>query len=265
LTIYLESVPHPHLAPYIRLYWFLAEKTAVNAPPQRIFPDGCPELIIHLKAPPRKNDQPHVQPDAFIAGQITRFMTLSSQEPSSVFAVRFQPDGLRRFTRMPISALTGLDVPLDQLWSGAADLVEQIHEAVDFTTRKNLADTFFMHLAHGIPFTTPSLLAPFQTYAAKDGARMHALAKELGYSERQIERRFLRETGLSPKRYSRILRLQRTLSHLDHPRRGSLTELAYALGYADQAHLNRDFKQLTGITPGQYLRGEHGPYFESNY
>ena len=267
--MFLESAPHPLLAPYIRLYWFLAQPPSqltgesIVEPPQRVFPDGCPELIIHLGNPPRKNGATSPQPRAFIAGQISRCILLAPQGPGAVFAVRFQPDGLRRFSPVPLFHLTDLDVPLDQLWRGSADLVEQVREASDFTARKNLVDRFFLTLAHNLALPSPSLLASLSPQFQSGMSRIRSMAKTLGISTRQLERRFLQETGLSPKRYGRILRLQRLLFHLDNQWLGTMTQLAYELGYADQAHLNRDFKQLTGINPGQYLRGEHEPYFTS--
>jgi AraC-like DNA-binding protein len=58
--------------------------------------------------------------------------------------------------------------------------------------------------------------------------------------------------GLPPKTLARIFRFRRALELLG---RGSgLAELAYDCGYYDQAHLNRDFRQFTGTSPGELAR-----------
>jgi transcriptional regulator GlxA family with amidase domain len=80
-------------------------------------------------------------------------------------------------------------------------------------------------------------------------APVSAVARSLGINQRRLERHFRRDVGLSPKRLSRILRLQAALAPAD-PSRG-LTELATTLGYADQAHFSRDFRELTGIIPSR--------------
>lgn len=75
------------------------------------------------------------------------------------------------------------------------------------------------------------------------------LAAELGLSERQLRRRFLSSVGYGPKTLQRVLRLRRFIAG----ERGDLARGALDAGYADQAHLARECKRLTGISPSQLL------------
>lgn len=70
------------------------------------------------------------------------------------------------------------------------------------------------------------------------------MADRLGLSQRQLHRRCLPLLGYGPRHLSRVLRLQRALAAP-----GSLAEVAHACGYADQAHLSREVRDLTGTTP----------------
>jgi transcriptional regulator GlxA family with amidase domain len=80
------------------------------------------------------------------------------------------------------------------------------------------------------------------------------LARAAGLSRRQMERRFLETVGLTPKRLARIVRFQHAVRVLESAARpGACTMTAAACGYADQAHLIRDFRELAGTTPGAHL------------
>jgi hypothetical protein len=68
-------------------------------------------------------------------------------------------------------------------------------------------------------------------------------------SERQFERKFLQSIGFTPSYYKRVLRFENALYRLQHNHYKSLANLAYELGYADQSHFNREFKQFSNLTP----------------
>ncbi|MFF7328680.1 helix-turn-helix domain-containing protein [Streptomyces sp. NPDC008150] len=76
------------------------------------------------------------------------------------------------------------------------------------------------------------------------------LAAEVGWSVRQLESRFREQIGLGPKAAARVLRLQRARRLLAAGR--GQAETAALCGYYDQAHLGREFRAMTGCTPGEF-------------
>jgi AraC-like DNA-binding protein len=84
-----------------------------------------------------------------------------------------------------------------------------------------------------------------------------SLADQLGWSARRLHRRFVDACGYGPKMLQRILRLQRAirLARAEGRPSVSLAGLAGEAGFADQAHMNRDFRALTGLTPRRLLAG----------
>src|SRR5262249_59217722 len=79
------------------------------------------------------------------------------------------------------------------------------------------------------------------------------LAAKANLSGRQLERRFLDEVGIPPKRLARIVRFQRALRVLAARQAGERgADLAARLGYADQAHFIRDFREFAGHTPTEH-------------
>ena len=74
-----------------------------------------------------------------------------------------------------------------------------------------------------------------------------------GYSHRRFVALFREAVGLSPKRYSRVLRFRAALARLaGRPAPPPWADLALEAGYSDQAHFNRDFREFAGVTPGEY-------------
>jgi transcriptional regulator GlxA family with amidase domain len=85
----------------------------------------------------------------------------------------------------------------------------------------------------------------------RPGARVAALGPALGIGERQLLRRFDAAVGYGPKLLDRVLRFQRFVGRAPAVggEGGQLARVAAELGYADQAHLSRDCKRLSGLSP----------------
>jgi AraC-like DNA-binding protein len=83
--------------------------------------------------------------------------------------------------------------------------------------------------------------------------RIARVAAELGLAERSLRRHCEALLGLGPKTLDRILRFQRVLRRL-RSGRTSLAALAAECGYADQAHLSRETRRLSGLTPADLVR-----------
>jgi AraC-like DNA-binding protein len=89
---------------------------------------------------------------------------------------------------------------------------------------------------------------------AHGAVSMDAVAFQLGTSPRQLRRRMQREVGIGLKGYARVLRLLKVVTEADSTDRPAWAELAAEAGYADQAHLVRECRELSGLTPGELFR-----------
>ncbi|HEX8440223.1 helix-turn-helix domain-containing protein [Archangium sp.] len=88
--------------------------------------------------------------------------------------------------------------------------------------------------------------------ARPEALRPGVLADALHLSPRTLQRAFKERVGFSPRTYSRIARFQEALSALRTEPTRSLSEVAYQIGYADHAHMTREFRELTGRTPSDF-------------
>ena len=94
-------------------------------------------------------------------------------------------------------------------------------------------------------------------YGSLGQARIGALAEEFNLSPRQLERQFVQEVGVNAKTLARLIRFEEVHNRLWLDPQRSLAQLAYALGFADQAHLTREFRALSFMTPrsfGQFVQ-----------
>ena len=101
--------------------------------------------------------------------------------------------------------------------------------------------------------------------AAADGAvRIADVATELGWSRRHLAERFTAEFGLPPKTMARLLRLERSVTLLKAGTRTTMGAIAAACGYADQAHMNRDWLRIVGRSPTAWLADEQLPFIQDD-
>lgn len=82
---------------------------------------------------------------------------------------------------------------------------------------------------------------------------MEVLAGQECVSRRQLERDFAHWIGTSPRHLAQVARVQ-AVSRLAHQGAGSLADIAVTAGFADQSHMSRVVRQLTGLTPQRFLK-----------
>ena len=177
--------------------------------------------------------------------------------PVDYFGVRFRPGCGLPFLGVPLSELTDARVPLDDLWGREAASLD------DVATHARLArmEAVLSERLHrwlrdrsaDEPLATRAIALMRQ---ARGGAGIRDVASALGVGERRLERAFDRSVGVAPKVFARVMRLRRAVRRIEAATKGAApvvwTALAFDAGYADQAHLIREFRTLAGVTPVQY-------------
>jgi AraC-like DNA-binding protein len=107
-------------------------------------------------------------------------------------------------------------------------------------------------LDHLVDPQNPDPAIPFAASAFERGVPVSEVTSRLGLAPKTFVQRFRRRVGLTPKLFSRVRRLQRVVRSIHESGAADWSELAAEHGYADQAHLIHDFRDLTGMTPTAY-------------
>lgn len=172
--------------------------------------------------------------------------------------VRFLPGASRAAIGKPGSELFGkfglLGFEMPDLAKAFTELVGDCQSLEDLASR---------------PFLKPSdaqveVMQGVSAITASRGAiKAGELPAVVGLSERQFQRVFRNEVGLTPKQYARICRLRSTALDVLNAEQTNWGEIAAERGYADQAHLIHEFQALFGISPREFesrylVEIEHG-------
>ena len=242
---YREFPPPAALTRYLACVWIRTTGVDRTDRQARVLPDGCIDLVWMGEAPP------------FIAGPATRPVLASLPAESHVAGIRFRPGMAPSLVGPPASELLNADVPLDSVWGAAAS------HLLDGTGRSLSAEAKLVALQQALvgrlPHAAPAddlVRAGIATLTHRADARVQDLAALLGASERQLLRRFNAAVGYGPKTFGRILRFQRAVrlgSMMAAAGRLSLAQLAARVGYADQAHMAREFAEYAGAPPTRLL------------
>jgi AraC-like DNA-binding protein len=189
---------------------------------------------------------------SFVAGLDDRPTVTEYTGEQRGIQVNLTPIGARRLLGLPMVALARRVVALEDVLGGE-HLVELLHGAPDWASRFALLDAVLLRRLRDAAPVATQIQHAWARLQASDGAiEIGALATEVGWSRRHLTDRFRHEVGLAPKVVARVLRFQRVTQTLRARQGSGLADVAYACGYADQAHLNRDFRQFAGTTPTDY-------------
>jgi AraC-like DNA-binding protein len=258
---YREYLPSTYLAPYVQCYWIL--RAPINPFPgsERLIPDGNIELIFNFGAPYRRRSEADSQfiKGSHLVGERTEYYLIEQLGEINHLAVRFKPGGLYPFVRLPLVELTQQAIEVDVVFGPTiGEVEEQLFEAGDDLQRVDLLERFLLAQLNRVDRQEP-LIQRLVAEIMQTGGQLSitTLAGQFGVSYKQVERKFLAVVGVSPKFYSKIVRF---LAVFDHMKSGSYRDwnsVAFSCGYYDQAHFIRDFKQFTGLTPGQFFGRQH--------
>jgi AraC-like DNA-binding protein len=153
---------------------------------------------------------------------------------------------------IPASELSDRHVALEDLWGGAArTLGERLQETNDLETRLQILEFFLAARLPRVLGIHPAIAHAIGRFSSS--ANIGKIVEETGYSHRHFIQKFRQSVGQPPRVYTRLLRFQQTLKHGIDKTRGRWIDVALEAGYSDQAHFNREFRDLTGISPGEYL------------
>ena len=176
------------------------------------------------------------------------------------------PLGARAIYGLPAAELTDTLVPLvDLLGPLGPELLDRLWAATTWRERFAVLDELLTravgrHVGDGALAVRPEVAELWRRLVAARGqVQVGAVAAELGWSRRHLGERFRAEVGVTPKAFARILRFEHAHRLVRRPDPPSWAEVSAQAGYADQAHMVRDWRAFTGRTTEAWRREEKLP------
>ena len=191
---------------------------------------------------------------AVVHGAQSKYFVLDARRDIHVIGVHFRPGGGPALLGVNAQDLTDRHVALSDIWGErASTLREQLLEAPTPAAKFALLEQEFRGRLRPRPLVHPAIsfaLRGLQT--APTDLRIAQLQTSTGYSPRRFTTLFTDAVGLTPKLYSRINRLRSVVERVARGGEVAWADLASEYGYYDQSHLTRDFREFSGVTPGEY-------------
>ncbi len=224
-----KQLPSPALSNFIDAYWMTKNETdkSVEIP---IVPDGCIDIIC-------KNGE-------IILVGIMEVASLVSIKPNDhYFGVRFKPAIIASLLDKDVSKFNDKLIPLKLI---DTTLCESLQDKMPNIDKLN---QLFEKLFNDISFDERIIRAVQLIESSGGNISIDELCKKTKLGKKQLERLFTSYIGLTPKKFARIIRFFHTHKHLTEKGIANLCSKVLKHGYYDQAHFNREYKLLTGLTP----------------
>lgn len=249
---YVEIMPSPVLKPYISCYWYSeptapSQEAAGSGNIDRVIPDGCTDILFE-----------HELYDGTFqiryCGLLEQPFTVSYDKgrPVRRFGIRFFPGGAFPFIKMTLERLTNHICPLDDILPIQAEgTAEELFEKSQLDGKAKVAETFLISLLRQQEPVTDDMLKNVlhRIFISGGTSTVTQLAEYEAVSSRHMTRKFQEKVGISPKKFSEIVRFQLLVQSMKSGGRTDWSALALNCGYFDQAHMIRDFKRFYGVPP----------------
>ncbi|MCB9163551.1 MAG: AraC family transcriptional regulator [Flavobacteriales bacterium] len=227
-------------------------------PPEQLAPDSYIKLSFIMEGVPRYFDGDGAAMDWHdgVSGHVPprKGIVATSDGPVRCLMVNFYPSAFHRLFGGSVGRFNGLMVPPEQvLGTDAAMLYSRLRATREPLVALDAVKDHLVRLVAEKASEPPSVIAQLERYIRdRQGMVMvHKLALLAGLSERQLQRRFREEIGLSPKAFCSVVRFNQVYSEMKRRNKLDL-DVAIAYGYFDESHMLKDLSHFLGRSPKRF-------------
>lgn len=248
--------PPRSLADIVEAIWQvdIPDGAAARAQAVRLLPTASSIMVVHYRAPIRSDRRHYEQRPyrAVITGVQRETVTLAPSGPTGSIVVRFRPGAAACVFGDEMQHFADANIELDDVVGAPARdrLQDALRGAPDAAGRLDIIEGFLLPRMRYA--ADPRVMQAIAALHRTPGRPIGAIARATGLSARQLERGFPRTAGASPKQMARTLRAERAIAARHHG--AAWADIALACGFTDQAHMIRDFRGLSGMTPDRFMR-----------
>jgi AraC-like DNA-binding protein len=217
---------------------------------ERVIPSGTVELVVNLHECDRFRG-------AVVSGAYSGPFDVETRAHASIVGVHLKPGGAASLLGVPAGELANTHVELDALWGRrSGELRDRLCAAAHSSQRFRILEQALLGFRPRSAGVREEVAVALGRLGAP-GVEVGDVARQVQLSHRRFIELFTEQVGMTPKRYSRVRRLQSALRLVTGQGSPPWTQVALDCGYFDQAHLCRDWVEFTGFSPVEFLRLRH--------
>ncbi|TDX02367.1 helix-turn-helix domain-containing protein [Dinghuibacter silviterrae] len=243
--------PTPVLRPYIRSFLVLDTASAMD---NRVVPDTS--IVVAFRYAGEVNTaEEGTLPRLVISGLRKTARVLHYEQGTGNILAILREGAARSFFPIAFHELFGQSINLDTFVPASLlqAVEERLNEATDAVSRVAVVASFLTDRLNDTREDRLITSVVHKIRADKGELPIGALLRDIPLSRDPFEKRFRQAVGATPKQFSSIVRFRNLIT--TYPKAGSLTRMAYASGFFDQAHFIKDFRAFTGKAPREFFAG----------
>lgn len=247
------------LKPYIYNYWIIKKQSLEKPITNKILSDGNSGFIINFSNPYsiKINDKTMQCNNNFMFTRQTEHpVYITFENKLDAIGIRFNSAGVYTFFNTDIYKFRDNVFGLNNSHFLELDtLYEKLKLTISIKDKITYLEHFLLKIIRNNKIKNSVWIFDFvQSIVLKKGnVNIRELCYKFNISERNCERKFKKEIGLTPKEYSRIIRIQHTKDLISSLNTKSLVSISYENGFFDQSHFIREFKFFMNETPKGYF------------
>ena len=225
---------------------------------EHMLPCGKAHLIFSLHdapitwAPPDRHNDVRSWTSGIVHGPQSTYYVTGPKPKGRVIGVSFHAGMAGAILGVRLDELQDRHVCIEDLWgSRATELRERLATAPSAQAAIDILERDLMARLQRPLLLHPAVAQALRPALMQAAARVGEIQQQSGYSPRHFIQLFRSNVGLAPKQFYRIQRFSAALARIARGK-AALADVAIASGYADQAHLSREFRELAGVSPSAY-------------
>lgn len=239
-------VPRGPLSGLVAALWYAPVSSSASGK-ERVLPTGSADLVIRLDGEDAL--------DGGVSGPRSRPVVVRAAKKHALLGVHFAPGGAFPFLGLSPAETLNRYASLAQIWGqrSSAQLLVALSRQEGVDGKFRALERWLMDVAQRRVGHHPAVAFALEASRQRPASSVADLVERSGYSQRRFIELFRNEVGMRPKLFCRLQRFRGVVRDLEGHTSTNWADLAVRIGYYDQSHLIRDFREFSGLTPGEYL------------